>query len=442
MTGEQLFEAIGDISDRYVAEAHREMKKGSRFAWVKWCALAACLCVVIGLAIPTLKNAPAGDDILPGKQENTVPPNGASQGEHLPSGKPDGKKNNGPVYLEAGERIDYPVAVTAPSKLERFETDMAELGIEPEYPRGGAGAGMKDGIAPYFTGSYNSLESDVHDLLDISQLDVEALPVYRVVDALRTGGTGNADYNSIMKRLEQEWYDFFAGTGIEDDPTVVLNEGVTNGPTSEEHPVYLRNKHSLDALYNSGPTFFTFSTLLETTFDTTEANILERAESNVFFKNAAEYLDITDPVVMWRTSDPYLVPHEEIDKHFTIYQASDDIVETMYNIAFKSIRLTSYAGLSYSGRVAKASSVEYVGDGAIRPYEDAVSEAVSVYGVAEEDILAYDIGYYNEITPGYFIPCYRFIVNTHGQYFHQAPDAPEPENLECIDILVPAVELG
>jgi len=71
-----------------------------------------------------------------------------------------------------------------------------------------------------------------------------------------------------------------------------------------------------------------------------------------------------------------------------------------------------------------------------------VSEAVSVYGVAEEDILAYDIGYYNEITPGYFIPCYRFIVNTHGQYFHQVPDAPEPENLECIDILVPAVELG
>ncbi len=332
--------------------------------------------------------------------------------------------------------------MTVPSKLERFETDMAELGIEPEYPRGGAGAGMKDGITPYFTGSYNSLESDVHDLLDISQLDVEALPVYRVVDALRTDGTGNADYNSIMKRLEQEWYDFFAGTGIEDDPTVVLNEGVTNGPTSKEHPFYLRNKHSLDALYNSGPTFFTFSTLLETTFDTTEANILERAESNVFFKNAAEYLDITDPVVMWRTSDPYLVPHEEIDKHFTIYQASDDIVETMYNIAFKSIRLTSYAGLSYSGRVAKASSVEYVGDGAIRPYEDAVSEAVSVYGIAEEDILAYDIGYYNEITPCYFIPCYRFIVNTHGQYFHQAPDAPEPENLECIDILVPAVELG
>ncbi len=332
------------------------------------------------------------------------------------------------------ERIDYPKEVTAPNEIDRYEADLTGLEIV-QYNTGG----MLREKTPVFTGNYLNTDTDIRDLLDMSQFDEDTLPVYKVVDSLRTDGMGDSDYESIMKRLKQEWYDFFAGTGVAEDKTVKQNEA---NPDNREHPSYLRSG-SDDRIYNSAITVFTFSTLLEDTADTTEQNILAKAENNIFFKKAAEYLGITKPTVLSRVSHP-LVSNEDgdTDKHFTIYQASDDIVETMYNIAFKSIRLSSYRGLPYSGNVTKASSIEYVGDCRVRSYEDAVSEAVSVYGIPEEDIFAYDIGYYNDKTPGYYVPCYRFIVNTHGQYYFQVPDAPEPENLACIDIIVPAVVLG
>lgn len=54
MTNAELYEVLGDIRGKYVKEA-REYRP----AWVRWGTMAACLCLVIGLAIPVLN--PKGD---------------------------------------------------------------------------------------------------------------------------------------------------------------------------------------------------------------------------------------------------------------------------------------------------------------------------------------------------------------------------------------------
>ena len=58
MKKEELFNIIGEVDEQKVAAAGMAMntKKKSRPVWLKWGAMAACLCLVIGLAIPMLNN--------------------------------------------------------------------------------------------------------------------------------------------------------------------------------------------------------------------------------------------------------------------------------------------------------------------------------------------------------------------------------------------------
>ena len=49
MTNEKLYEAIGDIKDQHILEAKQPTEK-KPFNWVKVYALAACLCLVVGVA--------------------------------------------------------------------------------------------------------------------------------------------------------------------------------------------------------------------------------------------------------------------------------------------------------------------------------------------------------------------------------------------------------
>ena len=51
MKKEQLYESIGDISENYINDAHRTVKKWARPNFVKWSAVAACLCLVIAAAV-------------------------------------------------------------------------------------------------------------------------------------------------------------------------------------------------------------------------------------------------------------------------------------------------------------------------------------------------------------------------------------------------------
>ena len=60
MTNETLYEVIGEISDRHIKEA-KQARKEKRTIWLKWSAMAACLCLVIALALPIIdKDGPDG----------------------------------------------------------------------------------------------------------------------------------------------------------------------------------------------------------------------------------------------------------------------------------------------------------------------------------------------------------------------------------------------
>lgn len=50
MTNEKLYEVLGDINAKHVKEA-REYRKAKKPVWLKWGAMAACLCLVVGVAI-------------------------------------------------------------------------------------------------------------------------------------------------------------------------------------------------------------------------------------------------------------------------------------------------------------------------------------------------------------------------------------------------------
>ncbi len=56
MKKEKLYEAIGEIDENYINDAHLTVKKKSHLVWMKWGAMASCLCLVVGLAIPTILN--------------------------------------------------------------------------------------------------------------------------------------------------------------------------------------------------------------------------------------------------------------------------------------------------------------------------------------------------------------------------------------------------
>ncbi len=50
MTNETLFEAMSNISDKHIAEAKQETKT-KKTAWLRWGALAACICLIAGVSI-------------------------------------------------------------------------------------------------------------------------------------------------------------------------------------------------------------------------------------------------------------------------------------------------------------------------------------------------------------------------------------------------------
>ena len=76
MTNEKLYEVLGDINEKHVKEA-REYRKTKKPVWLKWGAMAACLCLVVGIAIPVLnpKGGPGQDDPL--RPLNVIEYNGA-----------------------------------------------------------------------------------------------------------------------------------------------------------------------------------------------------------------------------------------------------------------------------------------------------------------------------------------------------------------------------
>ena len=66
MTNEKLYEVLGDINEKHVNEA-REYHKAKKPIWIKWTAMAACLCLVVLVAMPFMQNNEPATDIEPYK---------------------------------------------------------------------------------------------------------------------------------------------------------------------------------------------------------------------------------------------------------------------------------------------------------------------------------------------------------------------------------------
>lgn len=47
MKKEQLYEALGEINENYISDAHQTTKKKTHPVWMKWGAIAVCLCLVV-----------------------------------------------------------------------------------------------------------------------------------------------------------------------------------------------------------------------------------------------------------------------------------------------------------------------------------------------------------------------------------------------------------
>ena len=70
MKKERLLDAFGQIDEEFIEEADPEKKKkakkkSNKNTWVKWGAMAACLCLIVGVFVPlanSLFNAKGGGD--------------------------------------------------------------------------------------------------------------------------------------------------------------------------------------------------------------------------------------------------------------------------------------------------------------------------------------------------------------------------------------------
>ena len=51
MKKEQLYEALGEINEDYINDAHQTAKKKSHPVWMKWGSMVACLCLIITASI-------------------------------------------------------------------------------------------------------------------------------------------------------------------------------------------------------------------------------------------------------------------------------------------------------------------------------------------------------------------------------------------------------
>ena len=59
MTNENILDAIGGINEKAVQDA-KAYKRPKSKRWFRWGAMAACLCLVIGIAIPILHHKGKG----------------------------------------------------------------------------------------------------------------------------------------------------------------------------------------------------------------------------------------------------------------------------------------------------------------------------------------------------------------------------------------------
>lgn len=98
MKEEKIFESIADIDEKYVAEARTKAAKKKRPVWVRWAAMAACLCLIVGGIIMLSQPNDGTKDIRPNDGTRVISHYDANSGGSYPAPR------NGLILFEAAVR--------------------------------------------------------------------------------------------------------------------------------------------------------------------------------------------------------------------------------------------------------------------------------------------------------------------------------------------------
>lgn len=71
MKKEQLYETLGDINENYIHEAHITKKRST--VWLKWGAIAACLCLMLIGVLVILHNGTGNDSVISSSVADVAP---------------------------------------------------------------------------------------------------------------------------------------------------------------------------------------------------------------------------------------------------------------------------------------------------------------------------------------------------------------------------------
>lgn len=114
MKEEKIFESIADIDDKFIAEARVKTAKKKQQGWMKWTAIAACMCFMIAGTIIVIPKITADEPIhTEGPNDNTNPIEGKEDKEpsgerNTPSTDTGDRPSEGAYSTDKG---DYPATI-------------------------------------------------------------------------------------------------------------------------------------------------------------------------------------------------------------------------------------------------------------------------------------------------------------------------------------------
>ncbi len=168
MKNEKMYEAIGNINEDYIKSAHAPRVK-RQTVWVKWGAMAACLCLIVGAVIVS------GRFILNGGNPVVEPPGTEQTYEHGASG------DNDLSYMY------YPGPILPLTVQENGDGITAERNIDFNFSPYITQVGSyenKNGVQTYETYRAESIITDSYTLKNETGKDLTVTLLYPYIGAL------------------------------------------------------------------------------------------------------------------------------------------------------------------------------------------------------------------------------------------------------------------
>ena len=147
MKKEDLFDALGDVNNQYIKEAHMKNKRKNNIFWIKWGSLAACFALLV-LCIPMVTNlSPVEDDNTPTVESSPIENN--NKVENLSNNKEESTKTSESENTQGTE-------VTDESLKENDSTEVSDAPADNngEYNEAVNSGDLIKDTTEFFGGSY------------------------------------------------------------------------------------------------------------------------------------------------------------------------------------------------------------------------------------------------------------------------------------------------